>query len=275
MKASNYLRLLRTVRFAAIGLFAWLSISGVYAQDPTQLLRSILNAASQGQATTAPTASPSNDMIASTPPVQAPAGSILWANKQAFLDATRSGALIEVYGASPEEKTKLAASIANILYTEFQVPPIQKNCYRFEDDVYSLLGNVAEANMATLSDRGPEFVSTSSKIRSYGNSIDSRVRELQGSSGDYCDQRLMGRNIAHPYKAALITLTREYAEATKQYVSAERDRRKAAYLQAQQAESERQQAAKASEQQRIDAEAARVRADEQRRAQKERARIGG
>lgn len=248
-----------------------------FAQAPEQLLRGILNATRQGQQVPAPSQypPPSAGMVASPPPMQLPPGSILWPNKQAFLDATRSGALADVYRASREDKAKLAASVANILYTEFQVPPISRDCRRFEDDVATLLGNVAEANTVSLSDRGPDFVNPNANSRYYSGIIDSRVRELEASTGDFCDQRVMGRPVAHPYKSALIALTREYAEATKQYVAAERDRRKAAYAQAQQAELERQQAARAAEQQRIDAEAARVRADEQRRAQKERARVGG
>jgi len=232
-----------------------------------------MNAARQGQSATTPL--PSTDMVANPPPMQLPPGSILWPDKQAFLAATQSGALADVYRANREERAKLAVSVANILQTEFQVPAIPRDCRRFEDDVYTLLGNIAEANIVTLSDRGPEFVNPNSNSRSYASVIDSRVRELQASNGDYCDQRVMGRSVAHPYKAALVNLAREYAEATKQYVNSERDRRKAVYAQAQQAELDRQQAARAAEQQRIDANAARIRADEQRRALKEKSRVGG
>lgn len=261
----------------AMAAFCLVIASQSNAQAPEQILRGILNATRQGQQAPVPSQypPPSAGMVANPPPAQLPAGSILWPNKQAFLDATRSGTLADVYRASREEKAKLAVSVANILYTEFQVPPIPRDCRRFEDDVSTLLGNIAEANMATLSDRGPDFVNANGQSRSYAASIDNRVRELQASPGDFCDQRVMGRSVAHPYKAALVDLAREYAEATKQYVAAERDRRRAAYAQAQQAELERQQAARAAEQQRIDAEAARVRAEEQRRAQKERARVGG
>lgn len=265
-------RLVRAV--AAFGLVIHL---GAHAQAPEQLLRGILNATRQGQQAPVPSQypPPSAGMVASPPPMQLPPGSILWPSKQAFLDATRSGVLADVYRASREEKAKLAISVANILYTEFQVPPIPRDCRRFEDDVATLLGNVAEANVASLSDRGPDFVNPNANSRYYSGIIDSRVRELEASTGDFCDQRVMGRAVTHPYKSALVALTRDYAEATKQYVVAERDRRKAVYAQAQQAEVERQQAVRAAEQQRIDAEAARVRADEQRRAQKERARVGG
>ena len=260
----------------AIAAFSFL-IQPAKAQNPEQLLRGILNATRQGQQQSAPSQypPPSTGMVASPPPMQLPPGSILWSNKQAFLDATRSGALADVYRATREEKAKLAASVAHILYTEFQVPPIPQDCRRFEDDVSTLLGNIAEANIVSLSDRGPDFVNPNGNGRYHSGIIDNRVSELQASSGDFCDQRAMGRSSPHPYKAALVNLAREYAEATKQYVSAERDRRKAVYAQAQQAEIERQQTVRAAEQQRIDAEAARVRAEEQRRTQKERARLGG
>jgi hypothetical protein len=276
MKVNFPSHLVNAILGIAICVFASTYAGAVRAQAPEQLLRGILNAARQGQSQTAPpTPAPPTGMVASTPTAQIAQDSILWPTKEEFLEAARAGKLASVSRATEGQKAKLTATIANILYNEYQVPPIARDCHRFATDVFDLISNITEGKMSTLSDKGPDFVARTGSNARYGEFVDMRVKELTSGRGDFCDQRVMGRNVPHPYKAALVNLMGEYSQVIREFVNTERDRRKVTYAQAQQAEVDRQQAARAEEQKRIDVDAARIRADEQRRAQKERARVGG
>lgn len=258
------------------------------AQAPEQVLRGMFDAARQQRSREKP--APANqgvtaaDMLG-TPPIAAAAvdGPVAWPSRQAFLDATRAGEFALFRRASEVDLKKIIASVQRILAVEYKVPAISRDCYEiggFPGDVSSLLGDIAEVNVMTLSDQPPEFTNSGANRDYFVKSINTRLARLQNPTDPtHCDSQAMGRVVPHPYKAALVSLASEYAKATQVFVEEERTRRKRGYqdgmARQQQEEHQRQAANRAAEQQRIDAESTRIRADEQRRAQKEKARVGG
>ena len=259
------------------------------AQSPEQLFRGLMDNAKQlhGRGQQAAQATPgvsAADMIGSPAASQTPERAVRWGTRQSLLAATRAGKLAEFgRGASEADRKMVVASVQRILMTEYKVPPISRDCFQiggFPGDVTSLFGDIAAVNVMTLSDQPPDFTNTNVNRKYYVDSIQSRLEQLQSvRDRTHCDDEVLGRTVPHPYKAALVSLSGDYAKATRAYVEGERNRRKAAYQEVvanqQQEQQQRESSARAAEQQRIDADAARIRADEQRRAQKEKARIGG
>ncbi len=207
---------------------------------------------------------------------------VFWATKQALLEATRAGQLLDLARAQPEEKAKVVASVERILVAEYQVPPLSKDCYSsgpFPGDVLGLLVGISELGANTLSDQPPNFV-TGKDLTVNKAALDERIARMRDTSNrTLCDGEALGRTVPAPYKAALVKLISEYAQASSSYVGAEHDRRVAVYqkqaAQLQQQQAAQQAASNAAQQQSIDADAARIKAEEERRARVNKSRIGG
>jgi hypothetical protein len=293
---TRYMRSDRQLNRTLTGVLLALFLAGsALAQTPEQLLRGLFDAAKESRrpnATGGERRERTNaaDMIGSPPPAAVAPPSVLWPTRNALLEAARNGSLIQLGQASEGDRRKVVASVQRILQAEYNVPAISRECFDnggFPSDVAALLGDIGEVNAMTLSDQPPEFTNAGGNRSYYEESIASLVARLQNPRDPtHCDQRGMGRVIAHPYKAALVSLAQDYAKATQGFVEAERARRKAAYQEAMarrdQEERQRQAVSRAAnqqrmqvEQQRLDAEHARIRAEEQRRAEKEKSRIGG
>ena len=226
---------------------------------------------------------------------------VLWASKADFLTATRNGDLIaidRIAGPLMAEFRPVASSIAAILQADYGVAlPYSDSDIRkangcamgFVADVANVLGSVAKLHSQTLSQQPPDYFKDPSQESI--NHVELFVKRLQvpgGGSDNHgsCDLQFLGVRKPQPYKAALLKLMDEYGQATKDYVEAERSRRKTAYAGeqaqklAQQKERDEAQAkqeadARAAEQQRIDAERARIQNEQKKREQQEQNRVGG
>jgi hypothetical protein len=219
----------------------------------------------------------------------------LWKSKAEFLAAARNGDLIKINEVQfpGKESTPIVISIASILRTDYGVTlPFKEinqkavdtlaggGCiFVFDRDVGEALGSVAKLNAETLSDAPPDFYNLPSDETIHGVGISQRL-------GDACDITTLGARKLHPYKAALLKLTDEYGQATKEYVEAERTRRKNAYAEAlakEQAElkasadaqAKKDADARVVEQQGIEAEHVRIEAEEKKREEQNKNRIGG
>lgn len=214
----------------------------------------------------------------------------LWPTKASLLEATRAGKLAglpEVRGDIERQVEPLVVSVLHVLHTEYGVPqlPGDRQCRRgAADEVFRLLAAQAKVSTATLSERPPTFAQ---QVNQRALLDDVRVQKSKaGTGGGWCEVERSGSRQPHPYGAALVKLSEEFATATSEWVEAERSKWKAAHLEAQgreQAAIERQLAEKqraeterkAAEQRRIDEERARIEADEKRRKEQEKKRVAG
>lgn len=286
-----------------------------------ELLNKALNGAPQQQEASQPSAS--TQLPSGLQPGAAPTKSaepVLWASKADFLVATRNGDLIAIDRAAyfgSKELTPIAISIASILHADygvtlpFSLSDLRKGdlqnsgCIQgFERDIDEMLSPVTKMHAQTLSQEPPDFYKAPSNGSTHG--VDTAVMFLR--RGNNCDQRILGASKPHPYKAALLKLMDEYGQATKEYVEAERERRKVAYVEeqahradvqakrdaeakaarqlAQQQQAKEQKAradaqakqaadARAAEQQRIEEERTRIQREQKKREEQEKSRIGG
>lgn len=276
---------------------------GVQAQNLGDLLNQVIKGAPQQQAAPQPPTSgqlPSGLQPSAAPPEAVE--SVLWANKAEFLAVTRNGDLIAIDRAAyfgSKELTPIAISIASILHADYGValpfslsdfreknPNKNKNYYCIQSfeigDVVGMLSPVTEMHAKTLSQEPPDFYKAPSddSIRH----VETAVRNIKQDNS--CDQQILGARKPHPYKAALLKLMDEYGQATKDYVEAERGRRKTAYAEEQAQKQAQQKArddvqakqdadARAAKQQRIDEERARIQHEQKRREEQNKNRVGG
>lgn len=261
------------------------------AQAPENLLRGLVDSAKQArkakntpaELASAPAAVSVADLVGGAPAAAPTTAALPWPTWQALLAATESGQFIALNRADSADRKRFIASVQRILNAEYKVPAISAECYEiggFAADVHGLLSDIAEVNAITLGTEPPDFTSTQSNRARIVSDIDRRLASLQSPRDrTHCDSDSMGRLVPHPYRAALVRLSGDYAKATQAYVEAERTRRKTEYREAvarqQQEQQQRQAEARAAEQKRIDAEAARIKAEQEKRAKKEKSRVAG
>lgn len=220
---------------------------------------------------------------AKPPAAPAAAERSLWGSKAEFLAAARKGDLSEmaqVTNFGDADFAPVLRSITHILRTDYKVPPLPRDAgcdLEYREGTKRFMRNVTLLHTTTLSEKAPTFFRESSAEPAVQESI----RTMERGSGN-CDMQVLGKRVRHPYAQALTSLMQEYGQATKEYVEAERTRRKTAYAkeQAQVAAEQRAKAdAKAKrdaeEQERIDAERARVEAEQKRLRDQNKQRVGG
>jgi hypothetical protein len=214
---------------------------------------------------------------------------MFWTTKREFLSATREGVLVGLSRANSEDQDKVIASVERILITEYQIPPLTRDCYQagpFRGDVLGLLGGLGALEAGGLTTQPPNFVNRDDQSALKAEILERMTRMRGSANRDLCDGENMGRGVLAPYKAALLELGKEYNAATFEWVKAERARRVDRYQgqlarQQQQEASDRataqqaQAASRAAEQQSINAENARIKAEQERRALINKNRVGG
>lgn len=209
-----------------------------------------------------------------------------WPTQAAFLEATRQGEFTGIpnlrlnLGSYDEEMAPFTLSVKAILHTEYGVPALpdwQGGCgAEFVQGVTRVFQNIAQLQVATVSDKPPEF---SREISERGvEDVRRDLAQLQRPGG-WCDGTSMGKPKVHPYKAAAAKLAQAFGDAMAAWADAERKRRQVAYAEEQkqaQAEADARAAKqRAAEQQRIDADRARIEADEKRRQQAKKSKVAG
>lgn len=309
----------------AVGITLTSSVQAQAEVNLVDILNSVFIGATQQKAATQPAASgqlPSGLQPSAAPPQ--PAQTVLWASKADFLAATRNGELIAIDKAASKELTPIAISIASILQTDygvvlpFRIRDIKKltdTCaLSFEITIARALNAVTKLHADTLTQEPPDFYKDTKE--STITDIGYMERNLKSANyGNDCDMGILGARKPHPYKAALLQLMGEYGQATKDYVEAERERRKTAYAEEQvqklaqqtarddaqakrdaedktareyahqqqareqkaraDAQAKRDADIRAAEQQRINAERDRILREQKRREELERNRVGG
>jgi hypothetical protein len=285
---------------AAAGLQSFLMPSAwAQANLGEQLLNGAISAASRRLHQAIPEAGPAS----SQPPGIAPAATAPqanqplppWPTKAALLEATRRGefkGLPEIRVNPDQETAPLTNSVIRILRIEYKVPPLTGNdtmgsltCRSSASmEIRRLLTAITDGQIQSLSDKPPTFYRETNTAARQQNLVEA-IKQLGKGSG-LCTTKELGVEKPHPYGLALAKLADEFSAATKDYVEAERERRKAAYEQAQarvqadqqasaDAKAQRDSDARAAEQKRIATERARIEADQQRRRQIEKSRVAG
>lgn len=258
---------------------------GANAQsNAEQLLRGVLGAVSKGKPAEGgkPKLPELGDLVDNTAP-RAQTVKPLYANKEDALNATKAGKFLMSTQLTEPERDAVASTLINIFRTDYNVPSVPQACQvNLRSDSITILGSIVGLNLATLTDQGPDFYREDNGSNGFAQR---NLRDMlfQQTSDMFfqtpCDSLVMGQKQLHPYRAALVKFSQEYAKAVQFYVKSERAQRVEAYqaalAAAQQEKQQREEEQRKLSQQRLEAENKRIQEEQQRRARIERARVGG
>jgi hypothetical protein len=284
------MRLFFTPPARSIGLSACVAVllgfgGGAIAQsNAEQLLRGVLGAVNTGKpAEGGKQKLPElGDLVDNTAP-KAPQVKPLYANKEEALNATKAGKFLMSAQITEPERDAVVSTLIRIFRTDYDVPSIPQACrVNLRSDSITILGNIVRLNLATLSDQGPDFYREDNGSNGFAQR-DLKDMLFQQTSDMFfqtpCDSMVMGQKQLHPYRAALVKFSQDYAKAVQFYVKSERAQRVEAYQAAQAAAQQEKQLREEEQrklsQQRLEAENKRIQDEQQRRARIERARVGG